>query len=89
MSKRKATFTDQIRDAIRQCGKTRYAIAKETGIQQSSLCRFAAGTENLSLAACDRLAEAIGMAVVAKQPAAKQSKGKPKPKPQQRRPSKR
>jgi hypothetical protein len=35
--------SDQLRKAIETCGESRYAIAKATGLEQSTLSRFMAG----------------------------------------------
>jgi hypothetical protein len=54
-------FSDQLRDAVRHAGKTRYAISKETGIAQSILGRFVNDGAGLSLASIDKLCEALGV----------------------------
>jgi len=59
-------LSEQIRRAIESCGKTRYRIAKETGISESMLSCFMHGTANLSMDALDRLAEYIGLTVALK-----------------------
>ncbi len=44
MTKKQAKqFSDEIRAAVENCGKTRYQIAKETGIDAAALCRFVQG----------------------------------------------
>lgn len=65
MKKKGKQFSDEIRAAVRDCGQTRYAISKQTGIDAASLCRFVQGRVGLSLDALDRLAECIGLHVVA------------------------
>lgn len=36
-------IVELIREKIRTCGKSRYVIAKETGIDQAALCRIMQG----------------------------------------------
>ena len=48
MTKKQAKqFSDEIRAAVETCGKTRYRIAKETGIDAAVLCRFVQGQVGL------------------------------------------
>ena len=54
--------TDQLRDLIRTCGKTRYRISQESGVPQSTLSRFMSGAE-MSTAALDRLAPVLGLRI--------------------------
>lgn len=56
-------FSDQLRRAIRDCGMTRYAIAVRTGIDQASLSKFMTGERGLSLAAIDKLMDAMGLEI--------------------------
>jgi hypothetical protein len=57
---RQRPFSDQLRWAIQQSDKTRYAISKETGIAQSILSRFIHGDAGLSLENIDRVCLSIG-----------------------------
>lgn len=61
-------ISEQVRDAMNGCGKSRYAVAKESGIDESVLSRFANGHTDLGLASLDKLAEAIGMRVSFEKP---------------------
>ena len=64
MTKKQAKqFSDEIRVAVQNCGKTRYRIAKETGIDAATLCRFVQGRVGLSMDSLDRLANEIGLHV--------------------------
>ena len=56
-SKPKPTMTDVLKAAIEQCGVTRYRIAKDTGILETSLSRFMAGETSLRLDKADVLAD--------------------------------
>lgn len=70
-------FSDQIRDAVDNCGQTRYAIWKATGIGQATLSRFLAGERGLPMKTLDVLAEYLGFRlVVDAKPAAKKRKPK-------------
>ena len=57
------TFTEQLRRAIRDCGETRYSLAKRTGIDQSTMSRFVTGNRGLSMEALDRLFDALDLEV--------------------------
>jgi len=61
MSKRKRTMTDVLKTAIERSGKTRYQIAQDTGILQTSLSRFMRGETSLRLDKADVLAEYLGL----------------------------
>jgi hypothetical protein len=58
---RRRSFSDQIRRAIEESGRTRYAIWKATGIDQAALSRFIAGNAGLSLDAIDKLADYLDL----------------------------
>lgn len=60
MAKKRLTFSDELRRAIEGCGKTRYEISKETGIDQAILSRFMHGKGGLSMPNLDTLAELLG-----------------------------
>lgn len=61
----KKLISDQLREAIKHCGKTRYRIYKETGIPESQLSRFYNNTGvSLSLNSIDKLCECIGADLV-------------------------
>lgn len=56
------TFSEQLRRAIRECGRSRYAISCETGVDQATLSRFMQGG-GLSLAVVDKLVEALDLEI--------------------------
>lgn len=60
--KRRKRLTDEIREAVERSEKSRYAIAKETGIDPATLCRFVQG-KGLSMESLDLLAECLGLHV--------------------------
>ena len=63
MAKRPKTTTlaDQLRTAIKTCGRSRYALSQETGIEQSTLSRFVNGKGGMSLDTADAIAKALGL----------------------------
>jgi transcriptional regulator with XRE-family HTH domain len=54
-------LSEQLRQAIRDCGESRYSLAKRTGVDQSTLTRFMSGERGLRLDVVDVLAEALGL----------------------------
>lgn len=67
-SPRNAAMADLVRRAIRESGIPRYRIAKDTGVQESALCRFMQGRQLLILASLDLLAEYLGLELVTATP---------------------
>jgi transcriptional regulator with XRE-family HTH domain len=59
-------FSDQIREAVDASGMSRYAICKAIGLNQGAMSRFMSGKSGMSMAALDRLAELLGLRVVAR-----------------------
>jgi len=57
-------ITDQLRQAIDDCGLTRYRIAKRTGIDESALAKFYNGQRGLSSKALDKLGEFLQLRIV-------------------------
>jgi hypothetical protein len=70
-AKQPAKLTDQVRQVVEDCGKTRYAIAKATGISEATLARLVSGERFLSPDALDALAEYLGLRIVADKPKTK------------------
>jgi DNA-binding phage protein len=56
-------LSDQLREAVRRCGKSRYRISQETGITQAQLSRFVNGHADLALATIDKLIECLGLKI--------------------------
>ena len=71
---KKQSFTDQLRNAVLNCGKTRYAISMETGIPQSQLSRFVNGDGGLSIESIDVICRAIGAELTLKRPSKQPTK---------------
>lgn len=61
-----ATVTTTLRTALEQCGQTRYAVSKATGIPESTLSRFVVGGKPLRGENIDKLCEYLGLALVRK-----------------------
>ncbi len=65
MGKHRVKLSEQIRRAIRDCGLTRYAISKETGIAQETFTRFMSGERGLPMKTLDTLADFLELNVTA------------------------
>jgi hypothetical protein len=62
MAKRRSKkLSDQLRVAIDGSGRTRYRIAQDTGIDQSSLAKFYNGLQTLSMENVDKLGEYLNL----------------------------
>jgi transcriptional regulator with XRE-family HTH domain len=57
-------LTDQLRQAIDDCGLTRYEIAKQTGIDESALAKFYNGHRGLSMEALNALGEFLKLKII-------------------------
>ena len=58
---KKTPITGELREALRRSEVSRYRLWQETGIEQSTLSRFLAGTADMSMASADVLAERLGV----------------------------
>jgi DNA-binding phage protein len=58
-----STFSEQLQEAIRCSGTSRYAIARDTGLSQALLCRFLQGTRGLSIESINRLMDTLGLEI--------------------------
>ena len=54
-------FSDQIRQAIEECGMSRYRISKETDISEPTLSWFMSRQRGLTMNVLDILAEFLGL----------------------------
>jgi len=61
--KRTNRVSDQLRQAIDDCGLTRYRIAQETGISETALALFYNGQRGLSMKALDTLGEFLQLRI--------------------------
>ena len=60
MPKRNATVSEQLRKAIKNYGSV-YRVAKDSGVAQPVVLRFANGERGLTTATVDTLCEFFGM----------------------------
>jgi transcriptional regulator with XRE-family HTH domain len=58
-------LSDQVRRAVDASGLSRYRIAKEIGMAESTMSRFMSGQGGLSLANLDALADLLGLDIAA------------------------
>lgn len=61
MSNKSSKVSDQLRHAILNCGETRYALSKRSGVGGPILSRFVNGERTLRLETVDLLCEALGL----------------------------
>ncbi len=61
MARERATVTGQLREFLRQTGKTCYRLAKDSGTKPEQLSRFLSGERDLSGRTIDRLCKALGL----------------------------
>ena len=57
-------ITEQLQEAIRSSGTSRYSISKRTGIDQALLCRFLKGQSALSLESADKVLDVLELEIV-------------------------
>ncbi len=55
-----------LKKAMKQSPKTSYQLAKEAGVSQIMVSRFVSGKRDIRLATADRLANALGLKLVAR-----------------------
>ena len=65
MAARRTKLSDEVRAAVDASGFSRYRIAKELDISESTMSRFMNGRAGLSMEYLDRLAELLGLHIVA------------------------
>ena len=70
---RRPKLSDQVRQAIEDCGETRYRICKATGLDNATLSRFMSAERGLSTTALDTVAEYLELSIVSSR---KPTKGK-------------
>jgi plasmid maintenance system antidote protein VapI len=52
---------EQLREAFRKSGLTRFALAKQSGVPYSGIHRFVAGDRDISLSTASRLCDVLGV----------------------------
>ena len=62
---------DKLRRTIETGCKSRYRLSQETGIEQSQLSRFMAGTCRLGVESVEKLAKALGFELILRKKKAK------------------
>ncbi len=55
---------EQLRRAIRRSEKSRYALARMSGVTESSLCRFVNKQTKLDVGTVAKVADALGLELV-------------------------
>jgi transcriptional regulator with XRE-family HTH domain len=60
------SIAQQLQDAIRNAGESRYSIAKRIGVSQATLCRVLSGERGLSLPMIDRLMDGLDLEITIK-----------------------
>ena len=63
MSKSSSLFSEQLREVIRECGIMPADIARQTGIDKSTLSRFLSGERGLPMTTIDSLFEFLQIEV--------------------------
>jgi transcriptional regulator with XRE-family HTH domain len=58
-----AGLLDEIRRAVETSGKTRYRIAKESGVSAGQLSRLVNGERGMTVETIERLAEYLGLKI--------------------------
>jgi transcriptional regulator with XRE-family HTH domain len=74
MERRRGKLSDQIRAAVDASGKSRYRIAKELGIAESTISRFMSGQGGLSMDNLDALVGLLGLDLAARRQATTKAK---------------
>ena len=59
----KSEVAERIREVVTGCGRSRYALARAAGIEQSQLSRFMGGA-NMGLPGMEALAAVLGLKIV-------------------------
>lgn len=63
--RREKLLSEQLRNAIRDCGLSQYRVGKDADIDLGQLCRFMGGNGRLGQDAVDRLGQVLGLTIVA------------------------
>jgi predicted transcriptional regulator len=63
VSSMEQSFSEQLRQAVRDSKMTRYRISCLSGIAESTLCKFIQGDRGLSLASIDRLMDVLNLEI--------------------------
>ena len=63
-AKAKRTVCDQLRDAIKESGKTHYRVGKDAGLKPEIVARFVRGERDITGQTFAKLAAALGLTLV-------------------------
>jgi plasmid maintenance system antidote protein VapI len=64
LKKKPRTVCDQLRDAIRESGKTHYRVGKDAGLKPEIVARFVRGERDITGQTFAKLAAALGLTLV-------------------------
>jgi hypothetical protein len=67
-------FSEEIRDAINNSGKTHLKICQEIGLVQPAMSKFMTGRAGLPLAVIDRVAKLLDLHITVGKPAGEKKK---------------
>jgi plasmid maintenance system antidote protein VapI len=68
MKRKHTPLTEQLRQAVLNCGETQYAVCKATGIDKTAMSRFINGERGVSMKVMNTLGEYLGLRIVADKP---------------------
>ncbi len=63
-----ANMSDRLKQFIDESGLTTYALSKQSGVNIDSLYRFRAGERDLTFQAASKVAEALGLELIRRDP---------------------
>ena len=64
----------QLREAVLNCGETRYSLSQRSAVSQAQLSKFCVGGKTLTADVLERLAGALGFEIVLRTKSRKQKK---------------
>jgi transcriptional regulator with XRE-family HTH domain len=68
MNNAKKMISERIKEEIERRGLTAYALGKMTKLNPGVIQRFLNGERGLTLATADKIADALGLELIARQP---------------------
>lgn len=69
-------ITEALRIAVKASEKSRYRLAKDSGLAESALSRLVSGERSVTIESAERLAEALGLELVIQPKGRGSGKGK-------------
>ena len=72
--RKKKEISEELREVILAADKSRYRIAKETGLTEAGLSRFVNGVSGLSLDSIDKIGEFLDLEIGKKRPEKRKGK---------------